>query len=97
MCVLVDGAERGVSKTSREQNSTCNIKRRARGVGMSSRVKEMCNEEHVCYFCRRPCFCNTYTWACPWINDDEDRGCDKCLEKLAKEMEVYYYDEIPGS
>lgn len=46
----------------------------------------MCEASHICMDCKQSTLCNTYRFACPWINDDELKMCDGCLEKLADDM-----------
>ena len=52
-------------------------------------IFNMCRVEHICHSCKLPTLCKTYTWACPWINDDEIQMCDPCTEKLAEEMYIF--------
>ena len=48
--------------------------------------KELCFDEHICRRCKSICFCGTYTWVCPWRNEDEDDVCGACLTEIEKEM-----------
>lgn len=52
----------------------------------------MCREKiHLCMVCGEDYECRAPNWVCPTINDDEDRNmCDKCLEKMAVEMQAWY-------
>jgi len=51
----------------------------------------LCTTEHICHRCKQPCFCQTYTWACPWRNDDEDQMCDSCMNITT--MEFYKFED----
>ena len=51
--------------------------------------KDLCTQTHTCYRCKKPTLCQTYTWACPWINEDEDQMCDLCMDLSAREMLQY--------
>lgn len=54
--------------------------------------KKLCTDEHICAKCKKPTLCHTYTWACPWRNEDEDDMCDPCMEKFAEEYEQWYFN-----
>lgn len=46
----------------------------------------LCKDEHICQRCQQSTKCETYVWACPWINDDEDQMCVDCELMTAVEM-----------
>ena len=48
----------------------------------------ICDDIHECSSCHKPTTCNTYRWACPWKNDDEDMMCMDCME----EEEIRQYE-----
>jgi hypothetical protein len=49
----------------------------------------MCYTLHICARCGAECQCGTYTWACPWRNDDEDQMCSECMRQVTQEMEEF--------
>jgi hypothetical protein len=53
-------------------------------------MSDLCTQQHICMKCKKPCLCNTYPWACPWINDDEDKMCEPCLDEFAQEYQEWY-------
>lgn len=55
--------------------------------------KQLCDQLHICDSCKKQCYCRTYLFACPWINDDEDRMCDPCMGKFTEEYEKYWWSE----
>lgn len=55
--------------------------------------KNLCFDDHICIACGEPCCCGTYTWACPWRNDDEDQLCGACYEE-EYERQLAYYEGI---
>ena len=50
---------------------------------------DLCKAIHKCARCGDDCKCYTYKWACPWINDDEDKMCEICMDETADEMEEF--------
>lgn len=51
--------------------------------------KAMCYDEHICDKCRTLTHCGTYTWACPWRNDDEYAMCSSCEDAFAAEYQAF--------
>lgn len=56
--------------------------------------KALCTQAHVCHRCSRETFCETYTWACPWRNEDEDQFCAVCMELISEEIEAFARAEL---
>lgn len=55
----------------------------------------LCREFHLCARCGNIAFCETYPWACPWINGDELGYCRLCLLKVEmEESEQRTGDEV---
>lgn len=52
---------------------------------MTYDATKLCTDTHICHDCKKECKCDTYTWACPWRNEDEIQMCDPCTEKFAEE------------
>lgn len=50
-------------------------------------MKKLCYDDHECISCHNITKCGTYTWACPWRNDDEDQMCGRCMEEWKRELE----------
>lgn len=47
-----------------------------------------CNRIHKCIQCGvELSVCQLPTWACPWLNEDEDQLCDPCEEALSTRIE----------
>ena len=61
-----------------------------------TQAKKRCEDVHTCRRCKKKCLCQTYAWACPWRNDDEDQMCDPCMEIVAKEVEEFWKDMGDG-
>lgn len=53
---------------------------------------DLCTWDHECHSCHKGCKCNTYVWACPWRNGDEDQMCIDCLEHEANDIEEWDED-----
>ncbi len=56
--------------------------------------KSLCTDIHICHMCRLETKCDTYTWACPWRNDDEDQMCDSCMKKFAESYEEFENEQV---
>jgi hypothetical protein len=54
-------------------------------------INKICNRaNHACTTCGELLVpCQEYTWACPFINGDENTECPKCEKKTIEEMEAY--------
>ena len=56
-------------------------------------MSNFCTDVHVCTNCGQSCSCGSYTWACPWRNDDEDKLCGACGIDLETELGYDYDDD----
>ena len=54
-----------------------------------AQTKQLCTDTHICHSCKKPAQCETYTWACPWRNEDEDQMCDSCMTEFAKSYQEF--------
>jgi hypothetical protein len=52
-------------------------------------MPKLCTDLHRCATCQQLTNCNTYTWACPWRNGDEDDSCEACLIEWARSMDEF--------
>jgi len=53
----------------------------------------MCDKTHICQQCKKETKCVTYTWACPWINDDEIQMCEECEKIFSEEYAKSWHEE----
>jgi hypothetical protein len=56
----------------------------------------MCDQPHECQKCGKVTLCQTYRWACPWLNGDLDQVCFECWDGLTVEEKAEMMKDQDG-